>query len=211
MFLSQGNSTKSDAFANCQGLGPSRGRIWGAHLWRWRAVHLPRPQGFSHKTSLPKSDLPRVVTIPSGWESKGWEGTRAVRWLKVNFDSSQEPILFQSRFPFSSNPGDTDYGHALWWRGRLSHFLLATAFVSFLQKILHWINISMWVMELVIETSCQHVILVLSLPWAGLHCGGQEHNLLAPHSSKVFSNQTKRAFDQSVPQVRGWWSSLLHM
>ena len=36
---------------------------------------------------------------------------------------------------------------------------------------------------------CFHIVFALSLPWAGLQCGGQEHDILAPHSSQVFSSQ----------------------
>ena len=40
--------------------------------------------------------------------------------------------------------GDSDYGYVIWRRGRFPHHLLAPAFISFLQEILHWVDISMW-------------------------------------------------------------------
>ena len=40
--------------------------------------------------------------------------------------------------------GDSDYGFVIWRRGGFPHHLLAPAFISFLQEILHWVDISMW-------------------------------------------------------------------
>ena len=85
----------------------------------------------------------RVGTTPFGWESRVWGGTRAVRWQKSQIDQHQnENILHSPQLDRFS--GDSDYGFVIWRRGGFPHHLLAPAFISFLQEILHWVDISMW-------------------------------------------------------------------
>ena len=187
-----------------QGLGASCRGSWGAHLRRWRAVYLPRSQGFasqSYSTSLPWSCTSKGRNYPI-WvreqgvgrnkssevaEVKSTMFTPACRWPRlwtccmVEVETITPPIGLSLA---TSPPENTTLNQ---------HFSVSDKNMMKTNIIFHYFG------------------LALSLPWAWLHSGGQEHNILAPHSSKVFSNHTKRAFDQSGLQVRRWRSSLLHM
>ena len=136
---------------------------WGAHLWGRRAVHLPRPQGDLHHWLAYVgfcllnwcSDLSEGSELPHlgeragcGQEQEQWGGKKSKRYPQsLNTPPSNRP---RSKWKYFDSPqrdrfsGDSDYGFVIRRRGGFPHHLLAPAFISFLQEILHWVDISMW-------------------------------------------------------------------